>query len=86
MLSSFMDIDKQIIDDDSMQKTSLIALKRYISVAETDINRKPHFTAPRAIDMRLTVDPEVRKAVDDLLFDLYGEENPRKLDDYGKEH
>lgn len=31
----------------------------------------------------LTDDPAVRKAVDDMLFDLYGEENPRTLEDYG---
>ena len=31
----------------------------------------------------LTDDPEVRKAVDDILCDLYGEENPRPLADYG---
>lgn len=31
----------------------------------------------------LTDDPEVRKAVDDILHDLYGEENPRPLADYG---
>lgn len=30
----------------------------------------------------LTSDPEVRKAVDDMLYDLYGEENPRPLEDY----
>lgn len=30
----------------------------------------------------LTRDPEVRKAVDDMLYDLYGEENPRPLEDY----
>ena len=30
----------------------------------------------------LTDDPEVRKAVDDMLYDLYGEENPRPLADY----
>lgn len=30
----------------------------------------------------ITDDPQVRKAVDDLLYDLYGEENPRQLDDY----
>ena len=32
----------------------------------------------------LTDDPEVRKAVDDILCDLYGEENPRPLEDYGR--
>ena len=30
----------------------------------------------------LTDDPEVRKAVDDMLCDLYGEENPRRIEDY----
>lgn len=31
----------------------------------------------------LTDDPEVRKAVDDMLYDLYGEENPRQIENYG---
>lgn len=31
----------------------------------------------------LTDDPEIRKAVDGLLCDFYGEENPRTLADYG---
>ncbi len=30
----------------------------------------------------LTDDPAVRKQVDDILFDLYGEENPQSLADY----
>jgi len=30
----------------------------------------------------LTDDPAVRKAVDDMLYDLYGEENPRQTEDY----
>lgn len=30
----------------------------------------------------LACDPAVRKQVDDLLYDLYGEENPRSLEDY----
>ena len=30
----------------------------------------------------LTSDPEVRKAADDELYDLYGEENPRRLEEY----
>ena len=30
----------------------------------------------------LTGDPEVRKQVDDILYGLYGEENPRQLEDY----
>lgn len=30
----------------------------------------------------LTDDPAVRKAADDILFDLYGEENPKTIDDY----
>ena len=32
----------------------------------------------------LTDEPAVRKAVDDIIFDLYGEENPRQLEDYQK--
>ena len=31
----------------------------------------------------LTDDPAVRKAVDDMVCDLYGEENPRQIEDYG---
>ena len=30
----------------------------------------------------LTNNPAVRKAVDDMVYDLYGEENPRQLDGY----
>ena len=30
----------------------------------------------------LTDDPAVRKAVDDMAYDLYGEENSRPLEDY----
>ena len=30
----------------------------------------------------LTDDPAIRKAVDDIVFDLYGEENPRQQEDY----
>ena len=32
----------------------------------------------------LTDDHTVRKAVDDIVFDLYGEENPRQLEEYQK--
>ena len=31
----------------------------------------------------LTDDPAIRKAVDDMICDLYGEENPRRIEDYG---
>lgn len=31
----------------------------------------------------LTHDPAVRKQVDDILYDLYGEKNPQALEDYG---
>ena len=33
----------------------------------------------------LTNAPEVRKAVDDMLYDLFCEENPRTLEDYQKQ-
>ena len=32
----------------------------------------------------LTDDPTVRKAVDDIIYDLYGEKNPHQLEDYQK--
>ena len=32
----------------------------------------------------ITQDPAIRKAVDDIAFDLYGEENPRQLEEYQK--
>ena len=32
----------------------------------------------------LTDDPTVRKAADDILYDLFGEENPRELADYAQ--
>ncbi len=32
----------------------------------------------------LTNDPQIRKAADDILYDLHGEENPRTLEDYQK--
>ncbi len=32
----------------------------------------------------LTDDPNLRKAIDDIVFDLYGEENPRHLEEYQK--
>ena len=34
----------------------------------------------------LTDDPAVRKAADDMAYDLYGEENPRPLADYITHH
>ena len=30
----------------------------------------------------ITQDPAIRKAVDDIVFDFYGEENPRNEEDY----
>ena len=32
----------------------------------------------------LTDNPSVRKQVDDMIFDFYGEENPRQLEEYQK--
>lgn len=32
----------------------------------------------------LTDDPKIRKAADDILYDLYGEENPRTQENYQK--
>lgn len=33
----------------------------------------------------LTSNPEVRKTVDDMIYDLYGEENPRRQEEYEKQ-
>ena len=30
----------------------------------------------------ITQDPAIRKAVDDIVYDFYGEENPRREEDY----
>ena len=30
----------------------------------------------------ITQDPVIRKAVDDIVYDFYGEENPRQQEDY----
>ena len=30
----------------------------------------------------MTDDPNLRKQVDDMIFDFYGEENPRQQEDY----
>lgn len=32
----------------------------------------------------LTDDPNLRKKVDDIIFDFYGEENPHQLEEYQK--
>ena len=32
----------------------------------------------------ITQDPAIRKAVDDIVYDFYGEENPRQLEEYQK--
>ena len=32
----------------------------------------------------VTQDPAIRKAVDDIVHDFYGEENPRQLEEYQK--
>lgn len=40
-----------------------------------------HATTGLKIEV-LTDDPQTRKAVDDQLYDLYGEENPRPIEDY----
>ena len=54
--------------------------KEYIHVAKEDL---PFHASSGLRYETLTDDPEVRKAVDDILYDLYGEENPHPLSNYG---
>ena len=42
----------------------------------------PYYAATGFRCETLTDDPTVRKAVDDMIYDLYGEENPRTLEEY----
>ena len=53
--------------------------EEYINVVKEEL---PHHATSGFRYETLTDDPEVRKAVDDILHDLYGEENPRPLADY----
>lgn len=54
--------------------------KEYVNVVKEEL---PYHATSGFRYETLTSDPEVRKAVDDILNDLYGEENPRPLADYG---
>ena len=51
----------------------------YIDAVKEELPYRP--TTGMKIET-LTTDPAVRKAVDDCIYDLFGEENPRLLEDY----
>lgn len=55
--------------------------KAYIAAVKEELPLKP--TTGMTFET-LTDAPEVQKAIDDIIFDLYGEENPRPLADYGQ--
>ncbi|MCI9332998.1 MAG: hypothetical protein HFG05_12670 [Oscillibacter sp.] len=54
--------------------------EEYIRVIREEL---PHHPTSGFRYETLTGDPEIRKQVDDILYDLYGEENPRPLADHG---
>ena len=53
--------------------------EEYIKAIKEEL---PHKAANGFEFETLTEDPQVRKAVDDIVCDLYGEQNPRSVEDY----
>ena len=52
----------------------------------TDLKEELEFRATTGMEYEiLTDDPALRKAVDDAIYDLYGEENPSDEEDYGQQ-
>lgn len=54
--------------------------ERYLQTIREEL---PHHSTTGFRFETLTDDPAIRKAVDDMVFDFYGEENPKQLQDYG---
>ena len=53
--------------------------QKYLQTVQKEL---PHCTVTGFCYETLTDDPTVRKAVDDILYDLFCEENPHTLEDY----
>ena len=65
------------INGDAQQFTDA---KAYLDCIREEL---PHRGNKQAFRFRtITQDPAIRKAVDDIVFDLYGEENPCNEEDY----
>ena len=64
----------------SGEKWSFTDPQRYLQTVREEL---PYQASTGFRCETLTDDPAVRKAVDDMIYDLYGEENPRRIEDYG---
>ena len=64
------------INGDAQQFTDA---KEYLDCIREEL---PHEATTGFRFRTITQDPAVRKAVDDIVFDLYGEENPYREEDY----
>ena len=59
--------------------TGVLAICAYLDCIREEL---PHEATTGFRFRTITQDPAVRKAVDDIVFDLYGEENPCREEDY----
>ena len=64
------------INGDTQQFTDA---KAYLDCIREEL---PHESTTGFRFRTITQDPAIRKAVDDIVFDLYGEENPCREEDY----
>lgn len=63
----------------SGEQTEYTDVEEYIKAVKEEL---PYRSTTGFEFQTLTKDPAVRKAVDDEIYNLYGEENPRRLEDY----
>ena len=74
--------DKQLIGSVSFlsgETQQFTDAKAYLDCIREEL---PHEATTGFRFRTITQDPAVRKAVDDIVFDLYGEENPYREEDY----
>ena len=74
--------DKQLIGSVSFlsgETQQFIDARAYLDCIREEL---PHEATTGFRFRTITQDPAVRKAVDDIVFDLYGEENPYREEDY----
>ena len=74
--------DKQLIGSVSFlsgETQQFTDAKEYLDCIREEL---PHEATTGFRFRTITQDPAIRKAVDDIVFDLYGEENPCNEEDY----
>ena len=74
--------DKQLIGSVSFlsgETQQFTDAKAYLDCIREEL---PHEATTGFRFRTITQDPAIRKAVDDIVFDLYGEENPCNEEDY----